>query len=253
MIGDSWFAAGQGSFNLFSGYFTAAGDVGLQLRVRGYDGATLKYDNTYTLETTGPRLLNLGYVEITQVVFSYAGGVPGFPEWALNFVMDDLAYSLTTAEPLVIVTQPVGQRVMVGGQATFQVVATPAALLTYEWRHDGIPIGGAIGSNLVINPVVAADAGTYSVRVSNGGASVISSNATLVVASGVFASVEATPLGIELQVNGEAGMGYTLEISSDLKGWDPLVVRPNNPASWTYVDTTAPVDRPRFYRLKRDP
>ncbi len=54
--------------------------------------------------------------------------------------------------------------------------------MTYQWRKNGANIIGAILSSYTIAAVVASDAATYSVKIVNGGGTVISSNATLTIA-----------------------------------------------------------------------
>jgi hypothetical protein len=58
------------AFNLDSAYLTAAFDDGLNLEVQGYSGSDLLYDNTYTVNTEGPLLVDFNYVGVTEVVFT---------------------------------------------------------------------------------------------------------------------------------------------------------------------------------------
>src|SRR5271168_5514763 len=46
-----------------------------------------------------------------------------------------------------ITTQPQSQSVMVGSTATFSVVATGTAPLSYQWSENGTAIGGATNSS----------------------------------------------------------------------------------------------------------
>jgi hypothetical protein len=89
-----------GSFDLNSAYLTAAWNDGLQVEVQGFVGTTLTYDNTYTVNTTGPTLLDFNYLGVDEVSFISSGGVPngnylGGP--GTQFVMDNLA--VTIPEP----------------------------------------------------------------------------------------------------------------------------------------------------------
>src|SRR5674476_1635638 len=68
-----------GSFDFVSGYFTAANNDGQQPEVFGFSGTTLVYDNSYTLNTTAPTLINFGYSGITEVRFVASGGTPRSP------------------------------------------------------------------------------------------------------------------------------------------------------------------------------
>ncbi len=83
--------------------------------------------------------------------------------------------------PPSILTHPSNQVVTVGDTATFSVAASGTPPLIYQWRLNGTNINGATASSRVITNVQFADAGSYSVVVSNAVDSVTSSNATLTV------------------------------------------------------------------------
>src|SRR5205814_1352428 len=68
-----------------------------------------------------------------------------------------------------------------GATASFSVTATGTAPLAYQWRLEGAAITGATNSTLVISNVQNANAGNYSVRVTNSTGFVVSSNASLTV------------------------------------------------------------------------
>jgi hypothetical protein len=63
------------AFNLTSAYVTAAWYNELSLEVIGYNGATPVYDKTYTVNTTGPSLIDFNFDGITSVDFVSSGGV----------------------------------------------------------------------------------------------------------------------------------------------------------------------------------
>lgn len=98
----------------------------------------------------------------------------------------DLANNVRTvitavADAPAITTQPSNQTVTNGGTATFNVVASGTAPLSYQWRLSGTDIPAATSASLVLNNVTPAQAGTYTVRVSNPGGFVLSAGATLTV------------------------------------------------------------------------
>jgi len=88
---------------------------------------------------------------------------------------------LAVSVPPSITAQPQDQNANQGAGATFSVVASGTALLSYQWRQNGVGISGATGSTYAPNNVQPADAGTYSVVVTNTAGSVTSSNAILTV------------------------------------------------------------------------
>jgi subtilase family serine protease len=81
-----------------------------------------------------------------------------------------------------ITTQPLAsQTVLVGGTASFTVVATGIPTPTYQWSFGSSPINGATAATYTLTNVQAAQAGSYSVTVTNPVSSVTSSPAALVV------------------------------------------------------------------------
>ena len=111
-----------------------------------------------------------------------------------------------------ITTQPAAQTVLEGQTATFSVVATGTAPLTYQWALNGTPIGGAIAVSHTTSATVLADSGgVLTCAITNAGGSVTSSSAVLtvnpapptvtvdpanqIVASGATASFSVTATG----------------------------------------------------------
>ena len=81
----------------------------------------------------------------------------------------------------VVLVQPQDQSVALGQTATFSVVASGSEPLHFQWRLNGVDLPGATSSNLVITGVQPADAGTYTVRVSNAFGSALSVEAILAI------------------------------------------------------------------------
>jgi hypothetical protein len=79
-----------------------------------------------------------------------------------------------------ILTQPSSQRVTIGQNATFNVVAGGAPPLQYQWRFNSVALAGATGSTLSFT-VGSASGGSYSVVVANTFGSVTSTDAVLEV------------------------------------------------------------------------
>jgi hypothetical protein len=61
----------HGLFDLDSAYLTAGLNLStpLNIEVQGFNGATMLYDNTYTVYNTGPTLVNFNYNGINSVTF----------------------------------------------------------------------------------------------------------------------------------------------------------------------------------------
>jgi hypothetical protein len=84
-----------------------------------------------------------------------------------------------------IATQPSDQKVVVGRPATFTVVASGGAPLTYQWQKGGTAISGATASSYTTPPTVQSDDGsTFLVVVSNAAGSMTSTGAKLSVVTG---------------------------------------------------------------------
>jgi invasion protein IalB len=106
-------------------------------------------------------------------------------------VISNTAGSITSAAATLTVTsatvapsitqQPVSQTVTAGNNVTFSVTATGTAPLTYQWRLNGVNITGATGASLTLSAVTTANAGSYTVVISNAAGSVTSAAATLTV------------------------------------------------------------------------
>ncbi len=82
-----------------------------------------------------------------------------------------------------------------GGTAAFWVLARGTPRFSYQWNFNGGAIAGATNAVLVITDAQAANAGSYTVTVSNAGGSLTSGTAPLTV----NAAGSGAPIGIFLQ------------------------------------------------------
>ncbi len=98
-----------------------------------------------------------------------------------NNALYKITYTSSTAP--VITTQPQSITVAQGNPASFSVTATGTPPLSYQWRKNGTNIGGAVSSTYTIASAAPADAGNYSVVVTNSAGSATSNNAALTVTS----------------------------------------------------------------------
>jgi hypothetical protein len=110
------------AFDLDSAYLTAGWRDGLQVEVEGFVGATLTYDNTYTLISTAPILINFNYTGVDKVVFTSSGGTlnPNYHDpdpmepphpYAEQFAMDNLTIN-ATPEPSTVALAGLGFSLM---------------------------------------------------------------------------------------------------------------------------------------------
>jgi hypothetical protein len=109
-----------------------------------------------------------------------------------------------------ITTQPASRSALVGTTVQFNVEAFSPAALTFQWRKNGTSIPAATNEVLTISNAQAADAGAYSVIVSNAGGSTISNEATLTVNQPVGTAPSITSHPASQTVN--AGAAVSLNV-----------------------------------------
>ncbi len=145
-----------------------------------------------------------------------------------------VALAVTGANIPTITAQPVSPTVAIGSTAVFSVTATNT--LSYQWRLNGVNISssttGATGPTLVLVGATAAQAGVYSVVVTNGTNNVTSQSATLTIVAAtdvgrlsnlsVLTDITATVPNFTL--------GTVVAVGSDANGKKPLVVRAVGPS-----------------------
>src|SRR5208282_2672156 len=100
--------------------------------------------------------------------------------------------TMITISAPVIVTQPASQHVCTDGVLTLTVVASYAT--SYQWSLNGTPIPGATSSTYTVPAAASANAGNYTVTVTNGVASQTSSVAVVAVGS----SITSNPISLSI-------------------------------------------------------
>jgi DNA-binding beta-propeller fold protein YncE len=138
-------------------------------------------------------------------------------------VSGDAPLTVSPAPPA-ITTQPQSQSVGDGATATFSVVATGTAPLVYQWKKNGVAIGGATSASYTTPVVHVADSGAvYAVSITNAAASgATSNNATLTVTAGA-PSIATQPVSQSVQsgssvtfsVTAAGGAPYTYQWRKD--------------------------------------
>ena len=104
-----------------------------------------------------------------------------------------------------ITTQPSNLTVTAGSSATFTIVASGTAPLTYQWKKAGSAISGATNASYTIASTTTADAGSYTCVVTNSGGSTTSNAATLTVNSGTVApSISTQPSNVTVTAGARA-------------------------------------------------
>jgi len=111
-----------------------------------------------------------------------------------------------------IVTQPASQRVTVGSNATFSVVADGTPTLRYQWMRNNAAIAGATNTSLTFTATNFS--ATYSVRVTNLFGSVLSSNAVV--------TINNAPIALNLSLQVDEDTGRTISLPGSDADKDPL-------------------------------
>lgn len=112
----------------------------------------------------------------TNLSGSYTVGISN----AYGQVLSEAAL-LVVDMPPVILSGPLSQTNQVGGTVNFSVLASSQTPPSFQWLFNGTGLLGATNSTLTLTNLVPADAGSYSVVVSNAGGQVTGGPVVLVV------------------------------------------------------------------------
>jgi hypothetical protein len=117
-----------------------------------------------------------------QGIIGYERMTSSYPVFAVR--------SVPRANAPVIVEQPRAfQTAAAGGAVTLVASATGDAPLSYQWRRNGTAISGATNATLALSSLRSADAGTYSLTVTNAGGSATTSNAVVALGTARLANL----------------------------------------------------------------
>lgn len=150
---------------------TAEGTPPLGFQWR-FNGANISGATTNFYSITNFQAVNAGDYDL---VVSDSGG-------SVTSVVATLTVEGAPVAPN-IVTQPQSENVLLGSTADFSVVAIGTAPLAYQWKLNGANIPGATQPTYTVTNAQLADAGIYSVTVTNSAGATESLPATLNVVS----------------------------------------------------------------------
>ena len=138
----------------------------------------------------------------TAVRYQIVHAQQGFAGGSVYF--DDLNLTKIAGTDPDITSSPVSRIKIVGQSVTFNVTAAGATALSYQWIKNatnnlanGGNISGATSSTLTISNLTIADAGSYSVRVTDTAGTLVSAPATLTVLTAVEANNYLSNPGLE--------------------------------------------------------
>ncbi|MEY2880303.1 MAG: hypothetical protein RLZZ15_2683 [Verrucomicrobiota bacterium] len=126
--------------------------------------------------------------------------------------------SLTPINPPAITAQPAATSLNPGQAGALTVAATGTAPLTYQWRKDGANVAGATGAALTFASAATADAGSYSVVITNAFGTVTSAAAALTITTApIPATITRQPASVV------ANLGDDVSFSVAAFGSAPIV------------------------------
>jgi hypothetical protein len=128
---------------------------------------------------------------------------------------------VSTGSPPGITSEPSSLRVVPGGDAAFAVTASGSDPLTYQWKHGSTLLPTATNATLTLTNVALADAGAYSVVVSNASGTATSQPAQLLIAQPPLLNLTASETKAILTFPGETGVVYRVESATtvDQPAW----------------------------------
>ena len=160
---------------------------------------------------------------------------------------------LTVLIPPAITNQPAGVKVVVGTNVSFQVGAAGSAPLAFQWLFNGTNISGATTNSLSLTNVQAAQAGAYTVVVTNlvGSASSTPAQLTVLVTPSIT-TIGVNGTDVAISFASLTGCNYTLQYKNTLLDatWTPInPATPGTGGVLTLHDTYDGTQPTRFYRV----
>jgi hypothetical protein len=160
-------------------------------------GGILQLDNptalsasaTLSVTSSLPNSVNLNFTGTNTIFALFIDGVSQVAGvWGPNgsaapnqsSILTGIGYLNIPAAPAIL-QQPPSIAAYPDSSATFSVSVSGGAPFTYQWKFNGVNIGGATDSTYTISPVETNKAGSYTVAITNSAGFINSAAATLTV------------------------------------------------------------------------
>jgi len=162
--------------------------------------------------------------------------------------------ALTVLLPPSIITHPTNLIAVVGADVSLAVVAV-GSQLNYQWFNGPALVPGATNSVLRFNPASLTNSGDYHVQVANAAGSTNSLPARLTVTPAHFTAPQRPApgaiqsSGFPLQLFGEVGRSFRVQVSLDLRTWQDVTNFTSTGAAFDFVDANATNRSRGYYRV----
>ena len=149
--------------------------------------------------------------------------------WAI----DNLVINAGVVPPL-IATQPSGTEVSEGEAFALSVVAEGGEPISYQWYKDGVVIDGATSADFAVGQASVADAGKYSVKITNEGGEITSGDALVGVQASLGITIWSEDFeGLTLGPNVDEGVaGDAVWTKTAPDGW--VINDEEVPGTWAW-------------------
>ena len=218
----------------------------------------------YKWRKSGVNLTNGGVISgsttatlnISSVMNSNVGGYDVVITNSFGSITSALA--TLTVVPLTITIQPASRTNLSGTNASFSVSASSSGTLSYQWLKEetsltnSTHISGSKGSAITVSNILTADAGAYSVVLTNIYGAVTSrpANLTVVVPPQDFAAKNSAG-ALQLQLTGTPNYPYILQSATNFTppiNWQSVLTNPTDGnGNWQFIDTNLNTGQ-KFYR-----
>jgi subtilase family serine protease len=185
-----------------------------------------------------------------SLTVSGAGGTNTLTQAAYIVVTNGVITANSNAPT--ITSQPQNVALLAGSDATFNVQASGATPLSYQWRFNSTDIPAATNASYTRFNVQPAYAGPYDVVVSNGYGSATSSVAKLsVVSRPLLIHPNMSSNGIfSFTITGNAGFNYAIEATTNFTDWSVLGTLTNPFGQILFADTNSLASRFLAFRAR---
>ena len=169
---------------------------------------------------------------------------------AFGSVTSAVATLTVVGAPSITNQPPPLTTVISGHSANFAVAASGWPALAYQWQFNGAFLIGATNTTLALQNVFPADAGIYTVAITNVYGSVTSNPAMLkVLPLDITAPAILADGQFQFTFDTADGVQYAVEYSTNLTDWHPLMTVGGNGAPLTLTDPNTSGSLQRFYRI----